>query len=119
VRPDDFRRALLDHEPEIVHFSGHGGSEDGLALENAVGQLQLVSTESLVRLFGLFKDKIECVLLNACYSEAQAIHKHVGCVIGMNQEIGVNLRLNYQNRTIRFFNNLTANRTFDNSCHTC
>ena len=24
VRPDDLRRALLDHEPQIVHFSGHG-----------------------------------------------------------------------------------------------
>jgi hypothetical protein len=24
VRPDDLRRALLDHEPQIVHFSGIG-----------------------------------------------------------------------------------------------
>ena len=24
VTDDDLRRALLDHEPEIVHFSGHG-----------------------------------------------------------------------------------------------
>lgn len=25
VRPDDLRRALLDHNPHIIHFSGHGG----------------------------------------------------------------------------------------------
>src|SRR6516164_1129321 len=24
VTDDDLRRALLDHQPEIVHFSGHG-----------------------------------------------------------------------------------------------
>ncbi len=47
VRPDDLRRALLDYEPEIVHFSGHGGGNQGLALENNAGQLQPVSTESL------------------------------------------------------------------------
>ena len=29
-RPDDMRRALLDINPEIVHFSGHGGGSHGL-----------------------------------------------------------------------------------------
>jgi hypothetical protein len=24
VRPRDLRQALLDHEPQIVHFAGHG-----------------------------------------------------------------------------------------------
>jgi hypothetical protein len=90
VRPIDIRRALLDHEPQIVHFSGHGLGEGGLAFENITGQMQPVSTKSLAWLFELFKDKIECVLLNACYGEAQAkaIYQHVNCVIGMNQEIG-------------------------------
>ena len=90
VRPDDLRRALLDYEPEIVHFSGHGGGAEGLALENNSGQVQLVSTEALARLFKLFQGKTECVLLNACYSEAQAlaIHQHVNFVVGMNKAIG-------------------------------
>jgi len=49
-----------------------------------------VSTESLAKLFKLFQENVECVLLNACYSEAQAaaIHQHIDCVIGMNQAIG-------------------------------
>lgn len=90
VRVDDLRRALLDHEPQIVHFSGHGSGNDGLALENNSGELQLVSTQSLARLFKLFKDKVECVLLNACYSEvqAEAIHQNIDYVIGMNRTIG-------------------------------
>jgi hypothetical protein len=31
-RPRDLRRALLDEQPRIVHFSGHGDI-DGLALD--------------------------------------------------------------------------------------
>jgi hypothetical protein len=90
VRVEDLRRALLDHQPTIVHFSGHGSGTTGLVLENNSGQMQLVSSESLARLFKLFQKKIECVLLNACYSEVQAyaIYQHIDCVIGMNRPIG-------------------------------
>jgi hypothetical protein len=41
VRPDDLRRALLDYEPEIVHFAGHGIGDRGLVLENNAGEIQL------------------------------------------------------------------------------
>jgi AAA-like domain/CHAT domain len=111
VRPDDLRRALLDYEPEIVHFSGHGSGEDGLVLENATGQMQLVSTESLARLFKLF-EKTECVLLNACYSEAQAegIYQHIDCVIGMNQAIGDRAAIEF---AVGFYDALGANRSYD------
>jgi len=91
VRTTDLRRALLDHRPQIVHFSGHGTGEKGLVLENDAGKMQLVSTEALAGLLGSFETgAIECVLLNACYSEVQAtaIHQFVDCVIGMNQPIG-------------------------------
>jgi CHAT domain len=91
VRPEDLRRSLLDYEPEIVHFSGHGAGNQGLVLENDAGQGQLVTTEALTRLFGLFKHKIECVLLNACYSEvqAEAIFQHIGCVVGIIKQLGM------------------------------
>jgi hypothetical protein len=37
----------------------------------------------------LFKNKVECVLLNACYSQvqAQAIHQNIDYVIGMNRAV--------------------------------
>jgi len=91
ARTKDLRRALLDHQPQIVHFSGHGSGEQGLVLENEDGKLQLVSTEALTQLFQTSNIcEVECVLLNACYSEVQAndIHKIVDCVIGMHQPIG-------------------------------
>ena len=91
VRTVDLRRALLDHRPQILQFSGHGTGEKGLMLEDDAGKLKYVGTEALARLLGIFEPgEIECVLLNACYSEVQAtaIHQFVDCVIGMNLPIG-------------------------------
>jgi len=112
LRGDDLRRALLDHEPQIVHFSGHGGGKHGLALENNSGQMQLVSTESLARLFNLFKDKIECVVFNACYSEAQAeaIHQHIDCVVGMNKAIGDRAAIEF---AVGFYDALGAGKSYE------
>lgn len=90
VRPTDLRRELLDHCPQIVHFSGYGAGDRGLILETDAGTMQPVSTESLARLFNLFNTgEIECVVLNACYSEgqAEAIHQSIDCVIGMHQPL--------------------------------
>ncbi|MBE9210746.1 CHAT domain-containing protein [Nostoc sp. LEGE 06077] len=90
VRVEDLRRALLDHKPHIVHFSGHGAGTEGLGFEDNSGITQLVSSNALASIFELFRGTVECVLLNACYSEiqAQAIHQHVDYVIGMNRPIG-------------------------------
>lgn len=111
LRVDDLRRALLEHQPTIVHFCGHGAGTHGLVLENNSGQMQLVSTESLARLFKSFQD-IECVLLNACYSETQAaaIHQHIDCVIGMNQPIGDKAAIKF---AVGFYDALGAGRTYE------
>ncbi len=89
VQVDDLRRALLDHQPQIVHLSMHGGGENGLAFEGSSGRMKLVSTEALARLFKSFKQDVRCVFLNACFSEVQAaaIGQHIDYVIGMNQEM--------------------------------
>ncbi|MBW4499584.1 MAG: CHAT domain-containing protein [Scytonema hyalinum WJT4-NPBG1] len=112
IRVEDLRRALLEHQPAIVHFSGHGSGSAGLALENNLGQVQLVSTESLARLFGLFQGKIECVLLNACYSQAQAaaIHQHIDYVVGMNKAIGDMAAIEF---AIGFYDALGVGRPYE------
>ncbi len=50
----------------------------------------MVSTAALAGLFELFADQVQCVLLNACYSEVQGreIAQHIPYVIGMKQAIG-------------------------------
>ncbi|WP_231510266.1 CHAT domain-containing protein [Fischerella sp. PCC 9605] len=90
VRVRDVYRAFLDTKPQIVHFSGHGAGDEGLALENEIGQVQFLDTEALAGLFELFANQVECVVLNACYSEVQAkaIVRHIPYVIGMNKAIG-------------------------------
>jgi len=71
VRPDDLTQALLDLEPRIVHFAGHGSASGALFLENELGESHPVEPETLASLFKLVSEQVECVLLNACYTESQ------------------------------------------------
>ena len=89
ARPRDIQRAMLDCQPHIVHFCGHGDGNAGLILEDDTGGARVVSTSALSNLFELFSEQVECVLLNACYSEIQAgaISQHIDNVIGMNQAV--------------------------------
>lgn len=92
VRQGDLHRAILDTQPQIVHFCGHGEGEGGIAFEDETGSTALINTESLADLFKVFAEKrsLECVVLNACYSEeqAEAISQHIDYVIGMKKAIG-------------------------------
>ena len=116
VDADDLRRSLLDVEPHIVHFSGHGTGADGLVLHgsdaNAGARSKLASSVALANLFALFAGQIECVLLNACYSEAQAaaIYRHVDCVIGMNQAVGDRAAIKF---AVGFSDALGAGRSYE------
>jgi hypothetical protein len=95
-----------------VHFSGHGSAAGtqaaagrhlhaspaaeqataggGLVLEDAAGRSRVVPPEALSAVFALHRDTLRCVVLNACYSEAQAcaIAAHIDCVVGMSRAIG-------------------------------
>lgn len=84
----DLRRGLLDHSPQIVHFAGHA-DEDGILVEGDSGRAVQVPADALADLFGLCQEHVECVILNACYSEAQAeaIAEHIPYVLGMSAGI--------------------------------
>lgn len=115
VRVSDLQAALLLHEPQIVHFSGHGGSNvhkhsphssgltremlpeedtdgassDGeILVEDDAGRAKPIPASALAQLFGLVGG-IRCVVLNACHSasQADAICQHVEAVIGMRRSI--------------------------------
>jgi TIR domain len=89
TRTIDLLPALLQYKPWIVHFCGHGEGSVGLVLEDEVGRVKLVSSEALAGLFMHLASDIECVLLNACYSQdqANAIVQQINYVIGMSREI--------------------------------
>ncbi len=81
------RRALVNYKPEIIHFVGHGHGKPGLVIEAEDGTIQEISGDRLLKLLQCFS--VKCIVLNACHSRVQAetIHQHVPCVIGMKQKI--------------------------------
>lgn len=88
TRHHDFIRALIDFEPDIVHFSGHG-SDGAIWLENESGESSPAAARDLDRIFEQLRGKISCVVLNSCYSRtpAAAILPHVRHVISTRKPI--------------------------------
>ena len=115
AEPLDLLRELRRLKPTVVHFSGHGtagiaghapgpephrdidiepghnGGEPrpGLFFQGPDGRPQLVSTQALEATFGAAGASVKLIVLSACYSElnAQALLRHVGCVVGMSGAI--------------------------------
>jgi formylglycine-generating enzyme required for sulfatase activity len=89
VRVEDLQELFLKYRPQIVHFCCHGSGEQGLVFDSDTGREKLLRTEALASLFKLFASTVECVILNACYSETQAdaIVNYINYVIGIKQEI--------------------------------
>jgi hypothetical protein len=112
VRPRDVQRAMLDVQPQIVHFSGHGAGEDGLIFEDDFGNSKLVNGDALASLFELFANQLKCVFLNGCYSEFQAkvISQHISYVIGMSKEIGDKAAITF---AVGFYDALGAGRNVE------
>lgn len=112
LRPADISQALLDVQPNIVHFSGHGAPTGELYFENQIGEMKLVSPDALSALFEQFSDKVDVVILNACYSETQAnaIAEHINYVIGMNRDINDEAAIAF---SVGFYQALGAGRTVD------
>ena len=134
VTARDMQRELLKCQPQIVHFSGHGVGKDlgneplstrkfsvvsdtdtepeGLMFEDETGQPKLVSGEAIASLFALFTDQVECVVLNACYSEVQAkaIAEYIPYVIGMKRAIGDKAAIEF---AIGFYDALFAGRSVE------
>jgi len=89
VRVSDLQGHLMRYQPDIVHFSGHGSAASEIILEDSNGNSQPVPLRALGGLFSTLKDNIRCVVLNACFSKAQAeaIAQHIDCVVGMSKAV--------------------------------
>jgi WD40 repeat protein len=113
VTVDDVARHLIEWQPAIVHFSGHGAGTEavpacgsathrnvaglvagsvacGIYLHGEHGASQLVTDRALARLIKSAVPSARVVVLNACYSDAQAdaLCSAVDCVVGMTGAIG-------------------------------
>jgi len=79
----------LNQQPNIIHFSGHGLNK-GLVLEDENAYAQVVTNEMLDLLFKDLKGIVNIIVLNCCYSTAQAeFLSKIGCfVLGYNTPVG-------------------------------
>lgn len=111
VRPRDLHRALLDYRPQIVHFCGHGEGHKGLVFEDEYGHPKLINAAALSNLFRLFSYCIECIILNACYSEIQAgkISQYIDYVIGMQESLGDNAAIDF---SVGFYDAIGAGKSY-------
>ena len=85
VRVGDLQGALLLHQPQIVHFSGHGEGERGIVLEDECGEEHVVDPQALKQLFTILKRSIRVVVLSACESlpAVEAFQGVIDYTIGM------------------------------------
>jgi tetratricopeptide (TPR) repeat protein len=115
--PSELRRALLDVEPHVLHFSGHGAGEQGLLFvsDESAGaiyrsdsgevrsrstdsnEIKFVPAQPLANLLQLCDEHLECVVLNACYSDVQgnAISANIPFTIGMRDQVADNVAIKF------------------------
>ena len=88
ARTSDLQRALLEEDPQILHFSGHGSPREQFILEDGTGAR--VEKEAFSDLIGIVGANVRLVVLNACDTEpvADALVRHIDCAIGMHEAIG-------------------------------
>ncbi|WP_437567682.1 CHAT domain-containing protein [Sorangium sp. So ce542] len=90
VRRSELQQLLLEEEPHVLHFSGHGSGRARLLFEDDGGNIAPLEAKAFVSLIGILKYRLQLVVLNACDTEplAAALVRHVPCAVGMRQAIG-------------------------------
>lgn len=90
ARDGDLQQALLQHDPDIVHFACHGNVEAELLLLAADGGPAAVPQASLTAMLAALGGNVSLVVFNACWSreQAESIRHSTGLSIGMRQPIG-------------------------------
>jgi CHAT domain len=86
----DLQKLLLQYEPHIVHFSGHGSKSQRILLNGPRGRAQALDQQGLTDVFALYNSHVRLVLLNACFTRTQArlISDVVDYSIGAARPIG-------------------------------
>ena len=90
TRTIDLQRLLLLHKPHIVHFSGHGSKKHKIILGGSPGRGKTIDQQGLVEVLALYNHHLRLVLLNACFTKAQArsIAEVIDYSVGTGKGIG-------------------------------
>lgn len=114
VSIDELMRHLMETDPSVIHFSGHGGGSAGLLFQDEQGRQQPVSARALAMMVEAAAQRPRVVVLNACHSAAQAeaLRSKVDCVVGMDGAIGDEAARAF---AIRFYGALGNRRSVGNA----
>ena len=99
----DLHRALMDHDYDILHLSGHG-TDDGPVLEDEYGAARVLPLSELRELVA-GSPSISCVILNSCYSLARVEAALGPATIGMSARLDDTAALHF---TRGFYDSLAA-----------
>lgn len=112
VKTDQVQMELMNNAPDILHFSGHGNTGI-LCFEDRNGNVAEVSAKAVKELIRL-SDRVECLILNACFSEsiAMQVKEHVKAVIGCSEAIADDAAIAF---TKAFYRALRHGRTYHSS----
>ncbi|EDM79532.1 hypothetical protein PPSIR1_20929 [Plesiocystis pacifica SIR-1] len=96
VRPHEVSERLLEHNPRVVHFCGHGSERGELIFEGRNREPQPATAGAVADLFAQLRG-IQCVVLSACHTDiqAKAISPHVDWVVGMRGAVPSELALEF------------------------
>jgi hypothetical protein len=113
VRPRDILTHLLNAEPEIVHFSGHG-TKGELVFEDEAGNASSLGTDAIASALKQMTRNLNCVVLNACDSDhlAERLATHVDVVIGCTAPIDDDAAITF---SIGFYQAVAAGRSYAES----
>lgn len=115
VRVSDLQDILLGTRYGALQFSGHGGGGT-VCFEDSIGDAVPVDGTAFSQLIKLAGSGIECVILNACYSDdvAKNIVSPVQCVIGCDDSIGDDAAIAFSRA---FYRGLAHGKTYEESFH--
>jgi hypothetical protein len=90
VRTTDLFQALNEHEPHVVHFSGHGSNTGEIVFQDELGNSKFVSKQALTELIAATGGHIRLIVFNTCFSrnQAEAVVQHVQTAIGVGTSMG-------------------------------
>lgn len=110
VRTNQVQMEILNENPSILHFSGHGSSGN-LIFENANGEAAPVTAKAISELISLCSS-IDCLVLNACFSEsvAKLCVPHLKAVIGCDDAINDDAAIAF---TRAFYRALAHGQTYE------
>lgn len=113
VTVDELMRHLMEIEPDIIHFSGHGGSA-GIIIQDEFGHPTSLPPRALALILRAAVPSARLVVLNACDStiHAESLRAAADCIVLVGGEVGDDAARTF---AVRFYGAIFHGRSIGNA----